>query len=123
MTRRDLPPYVYKRMSKGRAYYRFMRGGVERQVDPNAPDFWTVYADLMGGQAIQIPRQRTFDVLIAAYKESRFYKQRAPRTRKDYDRVLARISERMGDKDPALVRRVHVFNWQSDMNDDNSSPE
>lgn len=113
--KRGLPPFVYRRTVKGRVYHRFMRGAVSQQIDPSAPDFWTLYAKLMEGETIRLPKKRTFTNLISDYRASDAYKARAARTKKDYGRVLARIEAKMGDKDPAGVRKVHVVQWQREL--------
>lgn len=63
-----------------------------------------------GGEATE-----WFANLISDYRASDAYKARAARTKKDYDRVLARIEAKMGDKDPAGVRKVHVVQWQREL--------
>lgn len=112
MTRSRIPPYVHKKVAKGRTYYRFERGGVSCPIDPFAPDFLTRYAKLMEGQIPRVPRARTMANLIADYRAGDDFPKLAVRTKKDYERVLSRITEKMGDKDPGSIRKVYVVEWQ-----------
>ena len=112
MTRKALPPYVYKKVAKDRTYYRFERGNISAVIDPNAPDFLAKYQALRDKKVLRAPKGRTFKALVADYKDGDSFKALAPRTKDDYCKVLDRILAKLGNEDPAEVRKVHVVEWQ-----------
>lgn len=112
MTRKALPPYVYKKVAKGRTYYRFERGNISAVIDPNAPDFLAKYQALLDKKVLRAPKGRTFKALVADYKDGDSFKALAPRTKDDYCKVLDRILAKPGGEDPAAVRKVHVAERQ-----------
>lgn len=104
--KRLLPPYIYNK--KGVLYYE--RGGKAQRVlsEPQTPAFWAEYARLLKGIA-PAPKGKTFKHLIASYKASIRYTERASRTKSDYDKVLAFIDDRMGHLEPAKMQRKDVI--------------
>jgi integrase len=109
MTRRGLPPYVYAKGRKG--YLYFSRGGVLRRMpeDPTSAEFAEAYARARSAVAVPVkPRGDSFAALVAHYKGSPRYGKLAPRTKADYDKVLAFIADRLGHLPPAKMRRKDV---------------
>jgi integrase len=113
MTRRSLPPYVYR---KGRAgYLYFCRGGatIRMHAAPGTAAFAAEYAVLMQGRA-PVPAGRSFAALIASYRRSQRFAKLKPRTRADYDKVLTFIEDRIGAEDATKLRRHHVIRYRDD---------
>lgn len=108
--KRDLPPYVHR--LKGVAY--FIRRGeraTRLTTEPGTPDFWAEYARLLKGSR-PAPATRTWRALIADYRTSDRFTRLAPRTQRDYDKVLALLERAWGDLDPGRVERRHVIELQ-----------
>jgi integrase len=97
--KRNLPPYVERRKGrKGQTYHYFRRRGwsvVRIYSEPGTPEFAAEYARILNG-APPPPPGRAFRALIASYKRSRRFARLAPRTKQDYDRVLAFLDDRLG---------------------------
>lgn len=109
--KRALPPYVYRKEAKGKAYHYFDKNGVRAKVDPNAPTFWADYARLLDAKPI-FTGKRTWKALIDRYRRHDRFKKLKPRTVKDYEPVLAFITDRYGNLDPAAMRKVHIVDQQ-----------
>ena len=113
--KRSLPSYCYRKGKRGYVY--FIRRGckpVRIHAQPGTEEFAAEYALAMRGRAQTVPKGRTFTDLIRHYKSGPKYAKLAPRTKQDYDKVLAFIADRIGDIDPAKVQRRHVIAWQAE---------
>jgi integrase len=109
MTRRSLPPYVYAKGRKGFLY--FSRAGVLVRMpdDPASAEFAAAYAQARAAVPVPVkPKGDSFAALVAHYKASPRYTKLAPRTRSDYDKVLAFIVDRLGHLPPGKMRRKDV---------------
>ena len=112
--KRNLPAYCYAKGKRGYVY--FIRRGckpVRIHAQPGTAEFAAEYALAMKGRGVT-PKGRDFSALIQHYKKGPKWAKLAPRTKQDYDKVLAFIADRIGDIDPAKVQRRHVIAWQSE---------
>ena len=105
--KRQLPPYVYRR--KGGLLYFERRGwqSVRMHEVPGTPAFAAEYARILNG-APPPPPGRSFRALIGSYKRSLRFRKLAPRTKSDYDKVLAFIDDKLGALDASKMQRQHV---------------
>jgi integrase len=106
--KRDLPAFVQSR--KGGKYLYFIRRNwpaIRIHSQPGTPEFAAEYARILNGQTPP-PPGRGFQSLIASYKRSRRFTKLAPRTRQDYDKVLAFIEEKLGALPADKMRRKDV---------------
>jgi len=77
--------------------------------DPASAEFAAAYARLRASRAVPAkPKGNSFAALVAHYKASPRYGKLAPRTKADYDKVLAFIADRLGNLPPAKMRRKDV---------------
>ena len=112
--KRNLPAYCYAKGKRGYVY--FIRRGckpVRMHAQPGTAEFAAEYALAMKGRGV-VPKGRDFSALIKHYKSGPKWAKLAPRTKQDYDKVLAFIADRIGDIDPAKVQRRHIIAWQSE---------
>lgn len=109
--KRDLPAFVYLR--KGKPYFE-RRGYKSQRIqsEPGTPAFALEYARILAGTP-EAPKGRTFRALVAAYKRSDRFRRLAPRSREDYDKVLAWIEEKMGALPVDGLRRHDVIAAQT----------
>lgn len=96
--RRNLPAHVYRK--KGVLY--FQRRGwktVRIASEPGSREFALEYAALLNGALLvpQMANGRQFAALIRSYYASPRYKNLAPRTARDYDKVLAWVQGKLGN--------------------------
>ena len=111
MKRPDLP-YLVCQKTKGAEYWYFRRGGDRiRLPDPDHPDFYAAYADAKSGRK-RVPVQRNFRKLIEVYKADQHFKDLAPRTRKDYAKVMDYLLDTLANDDPAKMIRRDVIEAQ-----------
>lgn len=106
--KRHLPPYVYRR--KGGLLYYERRGhkSVRIMAEPGTPAFAVEYAKILNGVQ-PAPTGKTFKVLVRHYRDSKRYGKLAPRTRADYEKVLAWVEAKLGDKDATKLQRKDVI--------------
>lgn len=111
MTKRDLPPYVYRKGKAG--YLYFTRGGQTQRMHaaPGTPEFHLEYATLLKGRP-PVPTGKTFADLILSYRLSPRFARLKSRTRADYDKVLTFIADRIGAEDCTRLRRHHVIAYR-----------
>jgi len=108
--KQDRPKYVYQKPG-GLYFWRRPGVAVKMQSEPFTDAWWSEYALLLKGTPPP-PKGKTFRALIASYKRSDRFTTKAPRTRRDYDKVLAFIEDRLGGQDVGKVRRHHVVAWR-----------
>lgn len=109
MTRKDLPPHVYDK--KGVLYFQ-RRGYRTTRIEaaPGTPAFALEYAALLNGAVVApAPTARTFNGLVRSYIASARYRGLAPRTAKDYDKVLAWVRDKLGPLPVAGMQRKDVI--------------
>lgn len=92
-------PGVRRKRAKGRTYYYFAKSTPwVRLPDPvtRPDDFMRKLAHLERVAAVSEQRSRegTFGALVASYRQSRKFKDRADNTRETYDRYLTRLLAR-----------------------------
>ena len=107
--KRDLPAYVYNK--KGVLYFQ-RRGQPTTRMEhlPGTAEFAVEYATLMNG-ARPAPQftKHDFTDLVTAYRGSQKYRKLAPRTGRDYDKVLDWIIDKLGPLPVAKHRRKDVI--------------
>ena len=98
---------------KGRTYQYFRKDGkyIPLPADPTSEEYDRAYWKIMRGDGPESKRQ-TFDKLIASYKQGPKWEGLAPRTKKDYSKVLEYISDTIGSKNPVKMRRSTVIEAQ-----------
>lgn len=106
--KRHLPAHVYDK--KGVLY--FQRRGqktTRMQHQPGTREFALEYAALMNGAQPVVPTGKTFSALIASYIGSQRYRKLAPRTGRDYDKVLDWAKAKLGPLPVANMQRKDVI--------------
>ena len=112
MTRRTLPPHVYRK--KGVIY--FQRRGfptVKIASAEGSPEFHAEYARLLAGDRPIYAGPRTFAALVADYRTSKRWRDLAPRTQADYDKVLVWVTDKFGGIGVIKLQRKDVIRAQS----------
>lgn len=105
--KRDLPKYVYR--IKGVVY--FVRRGYDThrfRYEPGTAEFHVEYAKLLKGVA-PAPKGKRWRDLIDSYEKSQRFTGLAPRTQRDYIKVLEFLRARIGDLDPRKMKRKDVI--------------
>lgn len=114
--RRRLPPYVYRERSRhGRAVLYFRRGKGKRirlPDDPTTPEFEAAYRAALIGEA---PTQKrapasphTLQWLVDRYRESAAWRQLAPATRRQRERIFLSAIERADNPPFAAITQADV---------------
>ena len=102
-------PYLTKKKSRGRTYWYFRRAeGYIRLPDPDAPDFLAKYDAAKRGVSLVPTGARTWQTLIASYRQSPAWKDLAPRTKRDYEKVLEWAIATMPALDPSRMMQPHI---------------
>lgn len=107
--RRGLPPHIYDK--KGVLYFQ-RRGWPTTRIKsaPGTAEFALEYAALLNGARLPpIPAGRTFSALVADYERSHRYRKLAPRTARDYDRVLVWARDKFGPLPVDRMQRKDVI--------------
>jgi integrase len=113
--KRTLPAFCYlRKRSGGRAYVYFERAGqsVRMTAEPGSPEFALEYAKLLNGVQ-PIPTTRDFAGLVKSYHVSKRYRDLAPRTARDYDKVTAWVVQKLGPLPVAKMQRKDVIRAQT----------
>jgi integrase len=113
--KRHLPAFCYERKrSGGRVYVYFERGGQSARIkaEPGTAAFALEYAKLLNGVQ-PIPTTRDFRALVMSYHQSKRYRDLAPRTARDYDKVTAWVVEKLGPLPVAGLQRKDVIRAQT----------
>lgn len=110
--RRDRLPYLEHDRARGRWRFARREGGKLLRVtlpgDPhNDPEASAEYWRLRQGGAPKPVERRTVRAIAASYRQSTRFPT-APRTIKDYERVLRHIETQAGHVDLAKVQRHHL---------------
>ena len=114
MKRADLP-HLRKKHAKGKDYWYFERMGERIALPPpDAPDFLEQYQIAKRGHKPALPQGRTFKRLIAEYRAGPRWTRLAPRTRKDYEKVLEWAEATFGEFSPHRMERRHVIRAQAE---------
>ncbi|MCA3442060.1 MAG: tyrosine-type recombinase/integrase [Rhodobacter sp.] len=114
MKRADLP-YLRKKKGRSKDYWYFFRAGERTPLpDPDHPDFLPQYLAAKRGHQPVAEHGRTFARLIAEYRAGPRWKRLAPRTRKDYEKVLEWAEATFGPLPPARMERRHVLRAQAE---------
>ena len=109
MTKRELPKHIYRQRN---GLYFQRRGWPSQKIQHEfgTPEFWQEYADILRGDN-RVPRviSKNFTALIKSYHASPRYKRLKPRTALDYDKYLDFFQSRMGEANPAAMKRKDVI--------------
>ncbi|SEB61032.1 tyrosine recombinase XerC [Rhodobacter sp. 24-YEA-8] len=108
--KRALPAHVYQK-PKGLYFQRRGWKTVKINSVPGTKEFALEYAAILNGALVapQTAAGRTFAALIQSYHASPRYKGLAPRTARDYDKVLVWIKSKLGALDVAGMQRKDVI--------------
>lgn len=107
--KRGLPAHVYDK--KGTLYFQ-RRGWPTTRIksQPGTADFALEYAALLNGARLApAAGGRTFGALVSDYERSQRYRKLAPRTAKDYDKVLLWVREKLGPLPVERMQRKDVI--------------
>jgi integrase len=108
-------PWLRRKHARGRDYWYFERAGDRIALPPpEAEDFLECYAAAKRGHTPIKETGRTFRRLIAEYREGPRWRRLAPRTRKDYEKVLDWAEATFGALPPAKMERRHIIRAQSE---------
>ncbi|MCJ8139600.1 tyrosine-type recombinase/integrase [Falsirhodobacter halotolerans] len=109
MTKRALPPHVYRK-PKGVYFQRRGWSTVRMQHEPGSPEFAMEYAAILNG-ALTLPpdTRRTFAALVKSYIASPRYRKLAPRTARDYEKVLDWVKDTLGHLPVAGIQRKDII--------------
>jgi integrase len=108
-------PYLVRKRGRARDYWYFERAGDRIALPPpDAEDFLERYAAAKRGHMPIKETGRTFRRLIAEYREGPRWRRLAPRTRKDYEKVLEWAEATFGTLPPARMERRHIIRAQSE---------
>jgi integrase len=123
----SLPKYVFAKQKtlqhpKGVLYFE-RRGwpSVKFQTqDATAPEFWVEYAAYMSDgyrPAEKKVSQKNFTALVDSYVRSTRYRNLAPATAHDYDKVLKFFKTSFGNLKPKDMKRTHVIQMRDSNSD------
>ena len=121
----ELPANVHAVKARGKTYYYYQPGrntplaGTRVRIphDPQTPDFWSFVAQLSNAkEKIQEPEYSVRN-LIKAYQASQAYKALADSSKRDYDRYLALLEQRLGKFDTRLVTLQVMVTLQDSLAD------
>lgn len=108
-------PYVAEKRVKGYVYVYYRRDGKYIELPAaDAPNFREEYDKIHASFELTPEGSRPGSVkrLIEDFKASANYTDKAPKTRKDYDRYLSQIETMWGDLQVTQVTRRAVFKWR-----------
>lgn len=110
--KRALPAHVYDK--KGALYFQRRGYPTVRIVSPaGSPEFHAEYARLLAGDRPIYAGPRTFKALVADYRQSKRWRDLAPRTQADYDKVLTWVNDKLGPLPVAGMQRKDVIRAQT----------
>ena len=107
--KRTLPAHVYDK--KGVLYFQ-RRGWPTTRIEaqPGTKEFAIEYAALMNGAKVApTPSRQNFDGLVRDYLRSGRYRKLAPRTARDYEKVLHWVSDKLGPMPVSGIQRKDVI--------------
>lgn len=106
MTTGDRKKYLWKHPS-GRWYVR-IKGNLQRiKAQPGTAEFDRQYWEIMTGKRAQ--NRTSWNALIEDYRRSDRWSRLSSRTRRDYEKVMIYIAEKMGPIDVKHLKRSHVI--------------
>lgn len=107
--RRSLPPHIYDK--KGVLYFQ-RRGWPSKRIEaqPGTAEFALEYAAILNGaRPAPVVSSRSFTALVADYWRSNRYKNLAPRSARDYDKVLLWVKDKLGPLPVDKMQRKDVI--------------
>ncbi|MCE2494042.1 MAG: tyrosine-type recombinase/integrase [Alphaproteobacteria bacterium] len=115
--RNRLPPYVYRERTRHGRWVFYFRRGKGRRVrlpdDPTSPDFESAYHAALIGNAPpvardQAPSQGSLRWLVDRYRESAAWRQLAPATRRQRERIFLRAIQKADNAPFAAITQAHI---------------
>lgn len=108
--KRNLPAHVYRKPS-GLYFQRRGWQTVRLAHEPGTREFALEYAAILNGALLapQVASGRTFAALVETYHRSPRYRSLAPRTARDYDKVLAWVKAKLGPLPVDQMQRKDVI--------------
>lgn len=107
--KRALPAYIYRK-PKGLYFQRRGWPTVRIESVPGTPEFALTYAAILNGAQLQPSEPRkTFAALVKSYIRSPRYAKLAPRTARDYDKVLEWVTTKLGTLPVTGIQRKDVI--------------
>lgn len=107
--KRGMPAHIYNK--KGVLYFQ-RRGYPTTRIDsaPGTREFALEYAALLNGARFT-PKSvsRDFDALVKDYIKSARYRNLAPRTARDYEKILLWVREKMGPLPVSGIQRKDII--------------
>ncbi|MBU2867847.1 tyrosine-type recombinase/integrase [Pacificibacter marinus] len=106
--KRDLPAHVYQK--KGGIYFQ-RRGYATQRIKsvPGTKEFALEYAALLNGATPAPVSGKTFNDLCTSYFRSQRYRKLAPRTARDYEKIIAWVRKKLGPLPVSGIRRKDVI--------------
>lgn len=107
--KRSLPAHVYDK--KGALYFQ-RRGWPTTRIEaaPGTKEFALEYAALLNGvKARPVATKQTFGALVEEYLKSRRYQKLAPRTARDYEKVLQWVVAKLGKMPVSGIQRKDII--------------
>lgn len=106
--KRNLPAYVY---AKNGGIWFQRRGYKTAKINaaPGTKEFALAYAALLNGAQAAPVTGKSFSALVRSYVQSQKYRKLAPRTARDYDKVLEWVKEKLGPLPVAGIARKDVI--------------
>lgn len=110
MKRPDLP-HLSRTTARGRDYWYYRRRGypLVRLPAPTDPGFLDAYSAASRGAPERPETRSNIGALIDSYQSSPRWDRLAPRTRKDYAKVLSHIRSKAGQHDVSVITRPAVI--------------
>lgn len=107
-------PYLMAARAKGRTFWYYRRHGKLTRIKgtPGDPEFLEAYHRIHAiheRPAAPGVKEGSLEALIRAYRASEEWQQLAPATRKDYNKALAPLELKWGDKSVATMPREFVL--------------
>lgn len=107
--KRELPAHVYRKPN-GIYFQRRGWASVRMQSEPGTKEFALEYATILNGAlTLPVPTSRTFTALVQSYVQSPRYRNLAPRTGRDYDKVLEWVKAKIGSLPVDKMQRKDVI--------------
>ncbi|TVP70146.1 MAG: integrase [Rhodobacteraceae bacterium] len=101
--------YLWRHPS-GRWYVRIKGRYVGIRAQLGTPDFDREYWEILSGKRSE--SKTSWTALIEDYRQSQRWSKLKPRTRADYEKVLAYLSEKIGTRDVKRLTRADVIKAQ-----------
>ncbi|WP_238368246.1 site-specific integrase [Mesobacterium pallidum] len=117
--KRQLPPYIYRRERDGILFFKKRVGTkfrtviLETQFPEGAPIPFALHQERerLLGERTPVKPGRDMAAVVRHYMAHAKFQEKKPRTRQDYEKHLAYISDKLGQLSPKNIERRHVISW------------